>query len=113
MIPRPSEGTERLEVVNGLEEVRLSLSVFADDGYAIGWKVQLLFSQVPEMPDLEPTQVHGGRPGRIPFSIKKSSGSRGSWLPRLEARKAFYDKGFRPIPLLPRWPGGACEGNPR
>ena len=60
IIPRSSEGPESLEVVDGLEEIRLSLSVFADDGDAFGWEVQLLVGQVPEVPDWSPLRCTAG-----------------------------------------------------
>jgi hypothetical protein len=51
MVPGSPEGPECLKVVDRLEEVRLSLSIFADDGNTFGWEVQLLLGQIPEMPD--------------------------------------------------------------
>ena len=51
MNPGTTKGPECHKVVDSLEEVRLSLSVFADDGDTFGWEVQLLLGQIPEMPD--------------------------------------------------------------
>jgi hypothetical protein len=89
MVPAAPEGPEGLKVVDGLEKVRLSLSIFADDGNALGWQFQLLVGQIPKVPEFEFTQVHGdwpgekhgGRPGRIPFCMKEFSSTEAFWLP--------------------------------
>ena len=82
VVSAATKGAEGLEIVDCLEEVRLPLSVFANDGDTLGGEFQMLLGQIPEVPDLEPTQIHGEKPGRIPFSMKKCSVFGPFWLDR-------------------------------
>jgi len=82
IVPGTSKGPEGLQIVNGLQEIRLPLGVASDDGDTVPGDVQLLNPQVSEVPELEHAQVHGVSAGRIPCSMTKFSTFPRSWLPR-------------------------------
>ncbi len=95
IVPGTSKGPEGLQIVNGLQEIRLPLSVASDNGDTVAGDVQLLNPQVSEVPELEHAQVHGVSAGRIPSSMTKVSTFPGSWLPHRDtwqtvARQALW-----------------------
>ncbi len=58
LIPRPAERAEDLQVIDGLQQVGLALTVIADQGRAALRKIDDLVLKIPEITETQPLENH-------------------------------------------------------
>src|SRR4029453_3282972 len=94
LVRRAPEGAKGLQVVDRLEKIGLPLGVVPYECEPLRRDLELLASQVPEVPELDAAQVHPATAGAGRFSMQEFNIFAGPTPPAVRTRKGLDRPGF-------------------